>query len=89
MASSKMRSDESRETLAALAFAGFEELTKPGKKAVLTTCLPTDRKDFQSREFRAIMSNNQITGCSGAGTAPHLGYYTAYPLGSFPFAQSP
>ena len=71
MVSSNARSGESRETLAALALAGFAELTKPGKKAVLTTCLPTDRKNFQSREFRAIMSNNQISGCSGAGTAPH------------------
>ena len=74
MVSSNARSGESRETLAALAFAGFEELTEPGKNAVLTTCLPTDRKIFQSREFRAIMSNNQISGCSGAGTAPHLGH---------------
>lgn len=35
--------------------------------------MTTDRKTFQSHEFRAIMVQNQISGCSEGGIALDLG----------------
>ena len=62
MASSEPRRTESPETLAALAFAGFHPLAEPPQKTVLTTCLPTVKKNFESREFRAIIKTIKYPG---------------------------
>ena len=53
----------------------FDHMFAHSRKAGLTTCLPTDRKNFQLHDFRAIMDDNQISGCSEGGIALDLGEY--------------
>ena len=66
----RSRSPESLETRA---FAGFYWSAKPGRKTALTTGLTTDRKIFDFRPRRGIITQTLISGCSAVGSARDLG----------------
>ena len=52
----------SPESLAAWAFVGFGRVTKPGRKAALTTGMTTDRKIFIFSARRGIMAEIEYPG---------------------------
>ena len=56
------QNSRSPESLAARAFAGFGRVTKPGRKAALTTGLTTDRKNFDFRPGRGIIAKTEYPG---------------------------
>ena len=69
MAVSGSVNGETPESLATPAFVGFTSSVKSGRKTALTT----DRKIFQSHKFRAIIVQNQISGCSSVDRTRGLG----------------
>ncbi len=73
MAVSGTGQGETPQSLVTPAFAGFSPIAESGTKAALTTGMTTDRKNFQSHKFCAIMVQNQISGYSAVGSALDLG----------------
>ena len=62
MAESEAGQDETPQSLAASAFAGFPLIAESGTKAALTTCLTTNRKNFNFPFFHGIMSEIEYPG---------------------------